>query len=211
MIEIGLTGGIGSGKSSVADALVARGAVLIDADRIVHELQSPGTDVFEAMVQRWGERIVAPDGTLDRAEVAGVVFSDPDELEVLEAIVHPAVGREIATRRAALEGTDAVVVLDIPLLVRGADEPVRDEYRRLAGIIVVDVDPEVAVDRLVRDRGFDERDVRDRLANQVARDVRLARADFVIDNNGDRDALEEEVGRCWAWIEGLSASRHPAG
>ena len=118
MIEIGLTGGIGSGKSTVADALVARGAELIDADRIVRDLQTPGAAVFDQMVERWGERIVAGDGTLDRAAVADIVFNDEAELEALNAIVHPAVAEEMKTRRDALQDTDTIVILDIPLLVR---------------------------------------------------------------------------------------------
>ena len=118
MIEIGLTGGIGSGKSTVADMLVARGAVLIDADRIVRDLQEPGAPVFEAMVQRWGSGIVADDGTLDRAAVATIVFADEDELKAINDIVHPAVGEAMQARRDELKDTDSIVVFDIPLLVK---------------------------------------------------------------------------------------------
>ena len=118
MIEIGLTGGIGSGKSTVADLLVERGAVFIDADRIVRDLQSPGGAVFAAMVERWGDRIVANDGTLDRQAVAEIVFNDEDELKALNDLVHPAVGEAMKEQREAAVGTDAIVVLDIPLLVR---------------------------------------------------------------------------------------------
>jgi dephospho-CoA kinase len=203
VIEIGLTGGIGSGKSTVADLLVARGAVLIDADRIVRDLQKPGQPVFEAMVARWGDRIVADDGTLDRAAVAEIVFSDEDELTALNDIVHPAVGNEMQARREAVEGTDAVVVLDIPLLVRADGKPIAEQYRDLAGIIVVDVDPELAVARLVAHRGFGEEDARNRIANQASREERRAVADVVIDNSGDLDALEAEVDRAWAWIQTL--------
>ena len=203
MIEIGLTGGIGAGKSTVADALVARGAVLIDADRIVRELQAPGQAVFEQMVERWGDRIVAADGTLDRAAVADIAFNDDGELEALNDIVHPAVGTEMAARREAVEGTDAVVVLDIPLLVRPDGESIVEQYRNLAGIIVVDVDPELAVERLVTHRGFDEDDARARIANQASREDRLAVADFVVDNSGDLAALDAQVEACWAWISGL--------
>lgn len=203
MIEIGLTGGIGSGKSSVADRLVDRGAVLIDADRIVRELQEPGQPVFEAMVERWGDAIVADDGTLDRAAVAERAFGDEDELEALNGIVHPAVGTEMAERRKEVESTDAVVVLDIPLLVKADGESIIDRYKNLAGIVVVDIDPDLAVERLVAHRGFAEKDARARMKNQASRDARRAVADFVIDNSGDLAALDAQVDRCWAWIQSL--------
>ncbi len=205
MIEIGLTGGIGAGKSTVADALVARGAVLIDADRIVRELQEPGTPVFEAMVERWGERIVAVDGTLDRAAVAEIVFNDEDELKAINDIVHPALAKEIEARRKQVEGTDAVVVLDLPLLVRADGQPVAEQFDGLAGVIVVDIDPELAVERLVGHRGFREEDARNRIGSQASREDRLAVADVVIDNSGDLADLEAEIERVWAWIRGLSA------
>ena len=205
MIEIGLTGGIGAGKSTVADALVARGAVLIDADRIVRELQEPGTPVFEAMVERWGERIVAVDGTLDRAAVAEIVFNDEDELKAINDIVHPALAIEIEARRKQVEGTDAVVVLDLPLLVRADGQPVAEQFDGLAGVIVVDIDPELAVERLVGHRGFREEDARNRIGRQASRVDRLAVADVVIDNSGDLADLEAEIERVWAWIRGLSA------
>lgn len=196
MLEIGLTGGIGSGKSTVAQLLVERGAVLLDADVIVRELQEPGTPVFVAMVERWGDDIVDADGGLDRQAVADRVFADADELEALNGIVHPAVADEMTRRRKALAGTNATVVLDIPLLVESGHEG-------LSGIIVVDVDPEVAVDRLVTHRGFTEDDARGRIARQASREDRLARADVVIDNSGTVADLSTEVGRAWAWIEGL--------
>lgn len=207
MIEIGLTGGIGSGKSTVADGLVERGAVLIDADRMVRELQEPGQPVFEKMVERWGDKIVADDGRLDRAAVASIAFSDEDELKALNDIVHPAVGEEMVRRRKEVEHTDAVVVLDIPLLVRADGESIADQYANLAGIVVVDVDPELAVGRLVAHRGFDEDDARSRIANQASREARRAVADRVIDNSGDLAALEPQIDEVWAW---MSALPHPA-
>jgi len=200
MIEIGLTGGIGAGKSTVADGLTERGAVLIDADRIVRELQVPGAPVFEAMVKRWGDRIVALDGSLDRAEVARIVFADQDELKALNDLVHPAVADEMASRRKALESTDSVVVLDIPLLVRADGEPLKDTYANLAGIIVVDADSDAAVTRLVEHRGFTEEDARARIANQASREDRLAVADFVVDNNGNLDDLSSQIDAAWKWV-----------
>jgi dephospho-CoA kinase len=152
--------------------------------------------VFEAMVARFGPGIVAADGTLDRAAVAALVFPDPAALADLNAIVHPAVQDEIVRQladAAALPG-DTVVVLDIPLLV----ETGRDGAT--AGTIVVDCDPEVAVRRLVEQRGFSEGDARARVARQASRAERLARADFVIDNGGTRADLEPRIDACWAWI-----------
>jgi dephospho-CoA kinase len=193
MILIGLTGGIGAGKSTVSAGLVARGAVLIDADAITRELQQPGQPVFEAMVERFGPQIVQADGTLDRAAVADIVFPDPEALQDLNAIVHPSVGAEIAARLQAEAEGDRVVVLDVPLLVESG----RDD---MVGTIVVDCDPEVAVARLVEHRGFREADARARIARQVDRAKRLEHADFVIENDGSLDDLEPQIERCWQWI-----------
>lgn len=197
MLVIGLTGGIGSGKSTVSALLAEKGAVVVDADAIVRELQQPGTPVFAAMVDRFGEGIVAADGSLDRAAVADLVFDDPAALADLNAIVHPAVGADIAARMAALAETDEVVVLDVPLLVESS------RPYPVAGLLVVDVDPEVAVERLVAQRGMREADVRARMARQASRDERLARADRVIDNSGTLDDLRAQVDDAWEWIEGL--------
>jgi len=193
---IGLTGGIGSGKSSVSAALARRGALVVDADAIVHELQRPGTVVFDEMVERFGPGIVAADGTLDRPAVAAIVFADPEALSDLGGIVHPRVHEEIERRVAEAAGTDQVVVLDIPLLDRNG-------WPGLEGTIVVDLDPEVAVERLVAHRGMPEADARARIANQADRQDRLALADFVIDNSGTLEDLEGEVDRAWTWIESL--------
>ena len=205
MIEVGLTGCIGSGKSTVAGALAGRGAVLFDADAIVAELQQPGRPVLDAMVAHFGPSILQPDGHLDRKAVASIVFDDPQELAALNAIVHPAVRSEMAARRQALAGSDAIVVAEIPLLAEAGPE----RRRGLAGIIVVDVDPDVAVRRLVADRGLTAVEARARLARQAARAERLALADFVIDNNGTRRQLVDQVARCWEWIESLEHSPAP--
>jgi dephospho-CoA kinase len=199
VLVIGLTGGIGSGKSTVSALLAAKGAVVVDADAIVREVQQPGTAVFEAMVERFGRDIVALDGSLDRAAVADVVFTDVDALADLNAIVHPAVGAEIASRMAALARTDEVVILDVPLLVESANA------YPLAGLLVVDVDPEIAVRRLVEQRGMREDDARARIGRQATRAERLARADRVVDNSGSLDDLAGEVDAAWRWIEHLRA------
>ncbi len=190
MRVVGLTGGIGSGKSTVSALLAAKGAVVIDADAITRELQQPGTPVFEAMVERFGPGIVAADGTLDRQAVADLVFGDPEALKDLNGIVHPAVGAELAARMQAQADTDNLVVLDVPLLVESG----RDD---LVGIVVVDVDPEVAVRRLVEHRGFREDDARARMARQVSREDRLAKADLVIDNSGTLADLAARVDELW--------------
>lgn len=196
MLLIGLTGGIGAGKSSVSAALARHGAVIVDADAIVRELQQPGTVVFQEMVDHFGPGIIGPEGGLDRAAVASVVFTDPEALADLGAIVHPRVHSEIERRVAEQAGTDNVVVLDIPLLAESG-------WPGLVATIVVDLDPEVAVERLVRHRGFTEDDARNRIARQAGRDERLARADLVIDNHGEPHQLEAEVDRAWEWIQTL--------
>lgn len=194
MIVIGLTGGIGAGKSSVSARLAERGAVVLDADAIVRQLQQPGGPVFEAMVDRFGPGIVGADGALDRQAVADVVFHDPEALADLNGITHPPVQAEMA-RRMAEAGPDAVVIMDIPLLT--------EKRAGMGNVIVVDTPVNVAVERLVTHRGLSESDARARIANQITRDERLALADFVIDNGGDLDQLEAEVERCWAWLSGL--------
>jgi dephospho-CoA kinase len=200
---VGLTGGIGSGKSSVSALLAARGAVIIDADAITREVQQPGTDVFAAMVERFGDGIVAADGTLDRQAVADVVFTDPVALADLNAIVHPAVGAETGRRLLEQAETDHLVVLDIPLLVESGG-------RDVAGIVVVDVDPEVAVERLVAQRGMREADVRARMARQATRADRLAKADVVIDNSGTPEDLARAVEAAWPLILALGEAGDPA-
>ena len=195
MILVGLTGGIGSGKSTVSAALAERGAVVVDADAIVHELQSPGQPVLAAMVERFGEGILNADGSLDRKAVAALVFGDADALKDLGEIVHPPVRDEIFRRVVEQDDTDNVVVLDIPLLTESG-------WEGLIGTIVVDLDPEIAVARLVEHRDFDEADARARIAKQATREERLEKAAFVVDNSGSLDDLAPQIEACWAWIEG---------
>ena len=206
MVEVALTGGIGAGKSTVSAALAKRGAVLIDADEISREVQRPGTPVFEAMVQRWGDAVVAADGGLNRAAVAAIAFADQAELAALNAIVHPAIGAEMAARRRAASASNAeVVVLDVPLLVRPDGSLVPEIAEDVAGVVVVDADEEVAVGRLVEQRGLSETDARARMARQASREARLAAADFVIDNSGTRPQLEVQIEACWTWIRSLAS------
>jgi len=196
VLLVALTGGIGSGKSAVGRRLAARGAVLIDADAIVHELQRAGAPLLDLLADRFGEGIIRPDGSLDRAGLAAVAFHDDHALADLEAIVHPAVRAEIARRIEAERGTDSVVVLDTPLLKVASEHD-------FAAVVVVDVPIEVAVQRLVRQRGMDEADVRARMAKQPSRDERITLADRVVDNSGDEDALDAEVDALWAWLHRL--------
>ena len=196
MILVGLTGGIGSGKSTVSALLAERGAVILDADAVARELQSAGQPVLAAMIERFGDEMLTEDGELDRPRLAALVFADPAALADLNALVHPAVGVELIRRIEAARATDAVVVLDSPLL---AEHP-RDG---MAATIVVDVPIETAVERLVHQRGMTEADARARIARQISREERLATADRVIDNSGDRAALEAQVDECWAWLHTL--------
>lgn len=203
MLELGLTGGIGSGKSTIAQRLVDKGAVLIDADQIVRDLQKPGAPVFVTMVERWGDGIIGDDGELDRGAVANIVFSNEDELTALNEIVHPSVATEIARMQKELAETNHVVINDIPLLVKKDGESDRPEYKKLKGIIVVDVPTETAIDRLVEFRGFDREDAESRVASQATREQRRAVADFVVDNSGPLDGLDPQIDACWDWIETL--------
>ena len=196
MILVGLTGGIGSGKSTVSAALAERGAVIVDADAIVREVQQPGSPVLAALAERFGGEVIAADGSLDRAAVATLAFSDPENLKALNAIVHPAVAREMNARVMAQVGTERVVVMDIPLLTENPREG-------LQGRIVVDVPVEVQVQRLVAGRGFDEADARARIARQATREQRLAAADFVVDNSGSLADLRPHIDRLWVWLMSL--------
>lgn len=191
MLKVGLTGGIGAGKSEVSRLLVASGAVLIDSDKIAREVVEPGTPGLAKVVEAFGREILAPDGTLDRPKLGSIVFADPQKLAVLNAIVHPLVG----ARSAELEGAaseDAVVIHDVPLLAENGLAPLYDL------VVVVDASPETQLDRLVRLRGMSEEDARARMAAQATREKRLEIADVVIDNDGPLEGLEQRVGAVWA-------------
>lgn len=196
MILIGLTGGIGSGKSEVARLLTNRGAILIDADQIVRELQRPGAEVYLKMVELFGPEVVASDKSLDRAAIATRVFSDSNLLKTLNELIHPIVRRVMNERIESFRETDKVVVLDIPLLVENPREG-------LDGVLVVDLDADLALGRLVEQRNMSVEDAKARIAKQATREQRLAIADHVIDNSGDRTQLEEKVETAWSWIQSL--------
>jgi dephospho-CoA kinase len=195
---VGVGGGIGSGKSTVSAALAQRGADVIDVDEVSRQVQRSGTPVFDAIVQRWGRQVIAPDGELDRVALGRIVFADAEELAVLtEAITGPAIEVVLLERARAHLATDAVVVVEAALIFGGD----RRMYG-MEGVIHVDVPADTAVARLVA-RGMDEDDARARLAKQVGRQVRLQQADFVIDNSGGLDALEAQVDAAWQWIVSL--------
>ncbi|MEU9557750.1 dephospho-CoA kinase [Streptomyces fumanus] len=191
MLSVGLTGGIGAGKSEVSRLLVECGAVLIDADRIAREVVEPGTPGLAAVVAAFGDEVLAADGSLDRPKLGSIVFADQEKLAVLNSIVHPLVrdrSRELEEATAA----DAVVVHDVPLLTENGLAPLYDL------VIVVDADPATQLDRLVRLRGMPEQDARARMAAQATREQRRAIADIVIDNDVPLEDLRRRVKEVWA-------------
>ncbi len=201
MAEFAITGGIGSGKSTVAAELVRRGVKLVDADEVVRELQQPGGEIFAALTEVFGEEIIDDNGELDRQKLADIAFSDPEELEKLNNIVHPAVGKEMVARRDSFKEAGHIVLVDIPLLVTPEGKLARKEYKEFAGRIVVDCDEKIAVSRLVEYRGFREDDAWARIDKQANRAQRLKFADYVINNNGDDKALGPQIDGCWSWMQ----------
>ncbi|KPC59559.1 dephospho-CoA kinase [Streptomyces chattanoogensis] len=195
MVKVGLTGGIGAGKSEVSRLLASYGAVIVDADKIAREVVEPGTPGLAAVVEEFGEGVLAPDGTLDRPKLGGIVFADPGKLKALNAIVHPLVGARSAELEASA-GPDAVVVHDVPLLTENGLAPLYDL------VVVIDATPGTRLDRLVRLRGMAEDEAKSRMAAQATREQRLAVADFVIDNDGPLEALEPQVREVWERLLG---------
>lgn len=198
MLAVGLTGGIGAGKSMVADLLVENGAVLVDADRIAREVVTPGGPAYQPMIDRFGPGILDADGNIDRPAVAALVFGDPEALAALNAITHPAIGVAMIQRKDEFADTDQIVVLDIPLL-----RPIHRETLSLAAVVVVDTPVDIALDRLVNLRGMPREDAEARIAAQIDRQTRLEGADLVIDNSGDEQQLADEVDRVWEELEKL--------
>jgi dephospho-CoA kinase len=188
VLKVGLTGGIGSGKSTVSALLASYGAVVVDADVIAREVVEPGTPGLAAVVEEFGPEVVLPDGSLDREALGAVVFDDAARLAALNAIVHPLVGERMQQVQDEAEAAGApVVVLDVPLLAENHLESLYDE------VVVVDCPVEVAVQRLVDQRGMAEADARARIAAQATREQRLAVATHVLDNSGTPAELEDQV------------------
>jgi dephospho-CoA kinase len=195
MLAVGLTGGIGSGKSAVAERLVQRGAVLIDADQVARDVVAPGGPAYQPLIDRFGPGILAPDGTIDRKALAAVAFADEETRLELNAITHPAIGVAMIRARDSHEGTDDIVVLAIPLLKAAHRETVK-----LDKVVVVDCPTDVALERLLTQRGFDRADAEARIRSQISREERCREADYVLDNSGDLAALETEVAKLWDWL-----------
>jgi len=192
MLKVGLTGGIGAGKSAVSSGLAAYGAVVIDADAIAREVVGPGTPGLDAVVAEFGEGVLAPDGTLDRAGLGAIVFADGERLAALNGIVHPLVAERSAVLMEEAEAAGArVVVYDVPLLVENNLGPLYDV------VVVVDAPDEVRVERVAANRGMAPERVRDRIRAQADRDARLAAADLVVDNSGTPEELRERVAGLW--------------
>ncbi|KJK49505.1 dephospho-CoA kinase [Streptomyces sp. NRRL F-4428] len=190
MLKVGLTGGIGAGKSEVSRLLAGYGAVVVDADRIAREVVEPGTPGLAAVVAAFGEEVLTPEGTLDRPKLGSVVFADPEKLRTLNAIVHPLVGARSAELEAAA-GPGAIVVHDVPLLTENGLAPLYDL------VVVVDAAPSTQLARLTGPRGMLEEEARARMATQATREQRLAVATLVIDNDGPLEALEPQVRKVW--------------
>ncbi|MEU4952207.1 dephospho-CoA kinase [Streptomyces lavendulae] len=190
MLKVGLTGGIGAGKSEVSRLLAGYGAVVVDADRIAREVVEPGTPGLAAVVRAFGDSVLTADGSLDRPALGAVVFADQERLRTLNAIVHPLVGaRSAELERAA--GPDAIVVHDVPLLAENGLAPLYDL------VVVVDAAPATQLARLTALRGMTEDEARARMAAQATREQRLAVATLVIDNDGPLEALEPQVRAVW--------------
>ena len=196
MLAIGCTGGIGSGKSTVAAILRDRGAIVVDADVLARVALEPGSDGLRAVVSRFGAEVLRPDGSLDRKKVASIVFRDEEARRDLEAVVHPIVESGIRSVLTQHAGTAAIVVIDVALL---AERNGRARYA-LDGVLVVDADEATCRDRLVRFRGMQPDEISHRMATQSDRFERLAIADFAILNVGTLVELDAMVNNAWTWI-----------
>ena len=197
-MRVGLTGGVASGKSTVAASLEDLGAVVVDADALAREVVAPGTPGLADVVAEFGTEVLGPDGALDRARLGALVFADPARRAALEAIIHPLVrARARALEEAAPAG--AVVVHDIPLLVETGQASSFD------AVVVVDVPVEVQVARAVRERGWSEEEARSRIAAQASREERLAVATYVIDNAGTAEDLRQRVAEVFDQLTGTES------
>ena len=191
MLLVGLTGGIGSGKSTVARLLEKRGAVVFDADLLAREAVEPGTPGHAAVIERFGADVLAPGGELDREALASIVFADPSARRDLEAIVHPEVRRLFAEGSEAYRDTDSVVVFSAPLLVETG------MHTAFEVLVVVSATVATQIERLMHQRGMSEPSIRARIDAQAPLEDKAAAADFLVDNEGSLDELESQVDRLW--------------
>ena len=191
MLRVGLTGGIGAGKSEVSRRLVAFGAVLIDADAIAREVVAPNSTGLAEVAAAFGADVLRPDGALDRERLGEIVFADPAKLERLNAIVHPLVGQRMTELETSAD-PDAIVVHDVPLIAENGLASAYDV------VVVVDTSPPLQLERLVKMRGMSKEQAQARMAAQATREQRLAIADFVVDNSGSLAELDRQVGDLWA-------------
>ena len=195
MLLVGLTGGIGSGKSTVARLLERRGAVVIDADHLAREAVARGTTGFDRVVDTFGPAVLTPEGDLDRARLAAIIFSDPERRAALEAIVHPEVARRFGERVEELRDSANVVVYVSPLLVELGLAPAFDV------VVVVTASPHLRVSRVASDRDLSPEDVRGRMAAQATDEQRMEVADVLVDNDGSLAELEPQIDRLWSDLE----------
>jgi dephospho-CoA kinase len=195
VLAVGLTGGIGSGKSAVADLLVSRGALLIDADQVARDVVTPGGPAYQPLIDRFGPRIVAADGTIDRPALAAVAFTDDAARADLNSITHPAIGVAMIGALEAQAESERIVVLAIPLLTA-----LHRETMKLDRIVVVDCPTDIALERLLSQRGMDRTDAEARIRAQISREERKKNADYVFDNSDDRASLEAGVADLWEWL-----------
>jgi dephospho-CoA kinase len=199
VLLVGLTGGIGAGKSTVAEMLARRGAIVLDADAVARQVVEPGKPAFDAIVERFGRDVVAPDGTLDRPALAAKAFASDESRRDLEAITHPAINDEFV-RLMQGAPADAIVVLDVPLLV----ESQQASARGYQAVLVVEAPREVRLSRL-EERGVARDDAEARMAAQATDEERRAVATHVIDNRGDLADLEAQVDRVWTELQHLAS------
>jgi len=193
-MRVGLTGGIGAGKSAVSAILAELGAVVIDADRLAREVVAPGTLGLAQVVEAFGPGVLTPDGEMDRAAVGEIVFADEEQRRRLEAIIHPLV-RERGAALARAAGPRAVVVHDIPLLIETGQAAAFD------AVLVVDAPDTLRIERLKRDRGMSEEEIKARFAAQATREQRIAAATYVIDNSGTLDDLRVRVEKVFGELQ----------
>jgi dephospho-CoA kinase len=199
VLRVGLTGGIGAGKSEVSRRLAAQGAVVIDADAIAREVVGPGTEGLAEVVEAFGPEVLRPDGSLDRPRLGDIVFADPAQRERLNAITHPKVGERMAALEQAA-GPGAIVVHDVPLIAENGRAGVYDL------VVVVDAPPRSQIERLQRNRGMTREQAEARMAAQASREQRLAIADIVLDNSGSLSELDRQVGDLWTELRRRAAS-----